>query len=79
MAAASNAWGTSRIGPTSSEHRTPSPSSPVGCDSINNVEAVFIPPNEYPTGSSITISMIGQDVTTASPQQFAVYAYNVKP
>jgi len=50
-----------------------------GYDAINTVEAVFIPPGRYSSGQSITITVVGQNVSTASAQKFAVFAYNVTP
>jgi hypothetical protein len=47
-------------------------------DSINNVEAVFIPANTFAAGQKLTIKVRGEGVAQG-PQGFAVYAWNVKP
>lgn len=48
-----------------------------GQDTINTVEAVFIPRNTYSSGQSITITVTGENVSRSGGQPFAVYAYNV--
>lgn len=48
-----------------------------GNDTINNVEAVFIPAGTYASGQSLTITVSGMNVTQG-PQRFSVYAYNVR-
>jgi hypothetical protein len=47
-------------------------------DSINNVEAVFIPANTFSAGQQLTIKVTGENVQTGT-QKFAIYAYNVQP
>ena len=47
-------------------------------DSINNVEAVFIPANTFASGQKLTIKITGENVT-AGAQKFSIYAYNVRP
>jgi Subtilase family len=47
-------------------------------DGINNVEAIFIPPNTFAAGQQIIIKVTGESVP-ASTQKFAIYAYNVRP
>lgn len=44
-------------------------------DSINTVEAVFIPANTFPAGKQLTIKVTGVSVTQG-PQKFAVFSYN---
>lgn len=46
-------------------------------DSINNVEAIFIPGGTLPVGQKLTIKVNGESVTAGS-QKFSVYAYNVR-
>jgi hypothetical protein len=46
-------------------------------DSINNVEAIFIPANTFTAGQQILVSVTGANVTQG-PQKFAVYAYNLQ-
>lgn len=46
-------------------------------DSINNVEAVFIPANTFTAEQKLTIKITGENVT-AGAQKFAVYAYNLR-
>ncbi|HVT14752.1 MAG TPA: S8 family serine peptidase [Thermoanaerobaculia bacterium] len=49
-------------------------------DSINNVQAVFIPRGQYSQGQSLTIRVTGESVTdvTRGAQKFSVYAYNLQ-
>ncbi len=47
-------------------------------DTINTVEAVFLPPNTFTAGQQVVIRVTGIDVPSG-PQRFAVYAYNVRP
>jgi hypothetical protein len=46
-------------------------------DSINNVEAVFIPANTFTAGQKLTLKVTGENVA-AGAQKFAVYAYNLR-
>jgi len=46
-------------------------------DTINNVEAVFIPANTFTAGQQIVVSVTGVNVPQG-PQKFAVYAYNLQ-
>jgi hypothetical protein len=46
-------------------------------DTMNNVEAVFIPANMFWPGQKIIIRVTGADVHSAS-QKFSLYAYNVR-
>lgn len=46
-------------------------------DSINNVEAVFIPAGTFGAGQKLTIKVTGESVATGT-QKFALYAYNVQ-
>lgn len=46
-------------------------------DTMNNVEAIFIPAGTFPAGSQIKIRVIGSRVLQGS-QKFALYAYNVR-
>ena len=46
-------------------------------DTINNVEAVFIPAGTYSTGQSITLEVSGANVPQG-PQLFSLYAYNLQ-
>jgi hypothetical protein len=46
-------------------------------DSINNVEAIFIPANTFTAGKKLTLKVTGENVT-AGAQKFAVYAYNLQ-
>lgn len=58
------------------------PSTKVGLrDAVNNVEVVFIPPSVWgggsgPAGISVAVSARS---TNGTPQDFAIYAYNVGP
>lgn len=45
-------------------------------DTMNNVEAVFIPASTYSSGQAITLTATGISVPQG-PQRFALYAYNV--
>jgi subtilisin family serine protease len=47
-------------------------------DTINTVEAVFLPPNTFTAGQQVIIRVVGIDVPNG-PQPIAVYAYNVRP
>jgi serine protease AprX len=47
-------------------------------DTMNTVEAVFLPANTFTTGQQLTIQVTGMNVTQG-PQKFAVYAYNLQP
>lgn len=47
-------------------------------DSINNVEAIFIPANTFAAGQQVIVKVTGENVATGT-QKFAVYAYNVRP
>jgi serine protease AprX len=47
-------------------------------DSMNTVEAVFLPPNTFTAGQQVTIRVTGINVPMG-PQKFAIYAYNVRP
>jgi hypothetical protein len=47
-------------------------------DSINNVEAVFIPAGTFSAGKTLTIKVKGTNVSQGS-QAFSVYAWNLKP
>jgi len=59
-------------------HRFTSASDTVLVDSINNVEAIFIPKNTFPVGQKLTIKVKGANVVQG-PQSFSVYAWNMKP
>lgn len=48
-----------------------------GQDTINNVEAVFIPAGTFASGEAINLTVSGENVPTIGGQQFALYAYNV--
>jgi hypothetical protein len=63
---------------TGYSHRFQTINDPALLDSINNVEAIFIPANTFPTGQKLTIKVRGESVVQG-PQGFAVYAWNVKP
>jgi serine protease AprX len=47
-------------------------------DSMNTVEAVFLPPNTFTAGQQVTIRVTGINVPMG-PQKFSIYAYNVRP
>jgi hypothetical protein len=49
---------------------------PVLEDSINTVEAVFIPANTFPANKQLTIKVTGVSVAQG-PQKFSVFGYNV--
>lgn len=49
-----------------------------GQDTLNNVEAVFIPGGVFSFGQAITLTITGENVNRAGGQPFALYAYNVK-
>lgn len=59
-------------------HRFTSSGDAVLVDSINNVEAIFIPKNTFPAGQKLTIKVKGANVVQG-PQSFSVYGWNVKP
>ena len=59
-------------------HRFTTTSDSVLVDSINNVEAIFIPANTFSTGQTLTIKVKGENVPQG-PQNFSVYAWNLKP
>lgn len=61
-----------------SAHFVPPDLNPVGNDTANTVEAVFIKKNTFPAGSQVTIRVTGVNVPSG-PQKFAIYAYNVRP
>jgi subtilisin family serine protease len=46
-------------------------------DTINNVEAIFIPGGTVPPGQVLSLSVAGMNVTQGS-QRYAVYGYNLK-
>ena len=46
-------------------------------DTINNVEAIFIPAGTYSSGQSITLEVSGANVAQG-PQLFSLYAYNLQ-
>lgn len=46
-------------------------------DTVNNVEAVFIPAGTYSSGTSVSLNVVGTNVPTG-PQDFSIYAYNVQ-
>ncbi|HET9209535.1 MAG TPA: S8 family serine peptidase [Thermoanaerobaculia bacterium] len=50
---------------------------PPANDSINNVEAIFIPANTFTAGQQIVVSVTGANVPQG-PQKFAIYAYNLQ-
>ena len=50
---------------------------PALVDSINNVEAIFLPANTFLPGQALAINVRGETVTQG-PQRFSVYAWNVK-
>lgn len=51
---------------------------PILQDSINNVEAVFIPPGIFQSGQKLTVRVSGASVASGTTQRFAVYAYNLR-
>jgi serine protease AprX len=58
-------------------HRFQSVLDPLLVDSINNVEAIFVPANTIAAGQALAIKVRGENVTQG-PQNFSVYAWNVK-
>jgi len=44
-------------------------------DTVNNVEAVFIPPGTFAQGATLRVKVTG--VNNTSVQPFSVYAYNL--
>ncbi|HEX3528665.1 MAG TPA: S8 family serine peptidase [Thermoanaerobaculia bacterium] len=47
-------------------------------DTVNNVEAVFIPAGTFTTGTVVKVKVTGISMAPAAPQQtFALYAYNL--
>jgi hypothetical protein len=59
-------------------HRFTSSGDTILTDSINNVEAIFIPKNTFQAGQKLTIKVKGSNVVQG-PQSFSVYAWNMKP
>jgi hypothetical protein len=47
-------------------------------DTMNNVEAIFIPTNMFWSGQKVTLRVIGMNVHSPT-QKFSIYAYNVRP
>jgi subtilisin family serine protease len=63
---------------TGYSYRFQSVSDPLLVDSINNVEAIFLPAHTFAAGQALTLRVRGENVTQG-PQSFSVYAWNVKP
>jgi len=62
---------------TGYSHRFQSIADPLLVDSINNVEAIFVPANTFAAGQALAVRVRGENVTQG-PQSFSIYAWNVK-